>query len=62
MANKYTELVTDILKHVGGKENIIAVIGDGSLMGGMFHGDIYGLTSSGERYGLFSIPFLDVLP
>ena len=25
MANKYTELVTDILKHVGGKENIISV-------------------------------------
>ncbi|CQR25393.1 PTS system, beta-glucoside-specific IIABC subunit [Streptococcus varani] len=25
MANKYTELVTDILNHVGGKENIISV-------------------------------------
>lgn len=29
------------------------VVGDGSLMGGLFHGDIYGLTASGERYGLF---------
>ena len=25
MANKYTELVTDILNHVGGKDNIISV-------------------------------------
>jgi len=28
------------------------VIGDGSLMGGLFHGDIYGLTAAGERYGM----------
>lgn len=28
------------------------VIGDGSMMGGMFHGDVYGLTISGDRFGL----------
>lgn len=28
------------------------VIGDGSMMGGMFHGDVYGLTASGDRFGL----------
>ena len=28
------------------------VVGDGSLMGGMFHGDIYGMTAAGERYGM----------